>query len=171
MHQSGAQRRPHPTAPPLPQLPTQASTDNTSAWPCCVCSANLDSGYGCGNQRWSSRTSCGCSSCGRSTCGSSSCCGWRCCSKRRRWWSGCWRKDWGGSKGWVAFWHCGERTQCVHLMLWSCINSTCRTTQQDWEKAPGRVFSGESRPAEVYLVIRRASRWLGESLLLFFRGE
>lgn len=111
------------------------ATYNTSAWPCCVCSVNLDSGYGCRNQRWSSKTSCGCSSCRRSICGSSSCCGygygWRCYSKRRRWSSGCWRKDWGGSKGWVAFWHCGEIKQCVHLILCSYINSTCRMIQQD----------------------------------------
>lgn len=107
------------------RLRPATSTHNTSAWPWCACSVSLDSGYGCVNQRWSSRRSCGCSSCRRSIWGSSSCCGcgWRCCSKRRRWWSGCWRKDWGGSKGWVAFWHCGEVKQRVHLILCRWINT------------------------------------------------
>lgn len=114
-------------------LAVQAEKPN--AWLCCVCSAKRDSCYGCESQRLSSRMSCDCSSCRRSNCGSGSgsgsgscscscpcsdsgwCCElgsdcgyvWRCCSTMTRWSTDCWRKDWVGSKGWVASWHCREQ--------------------------------------------------------------
>lgn len=117
-HKGGA----HPTAPtPSPLSAGNRSgvqvvfTPRTSAWTCHVWTANPDSGYGWTNQSWSPRTSCGCSSCRRSSSGScsGSCCGWRCCSKTRRWLSDWWRKDWGGSKGWDAFWHWGEKNTSI----------------------------------------------------------
>lgn len=106
-------------------------TEKPNAWLCCVCSTKRDSCYGCESQRLSSRMSCDCSSCRRSNCGSGSvscscscfcsdsgwCCElgsdcgyvWRCCSTMTRWLTDCWRKDWVGSKGWVASWHCREQ--------------------------------------------------------------
>ncbi len=125
--QSGARRctqsiAPTSTVPPLNWKHDLMFSEKPNAWFCCVCSTNRDSGCDCGPQRLSSRMNCGYSSCRRSNCcsgsGFGSCwccgsgcdcgCGWRGCSRTTRWWTDCWRKDWVGSKGWVASWHCEE---------------------------------------------------------------